>query len=964
MKISELSPESRQPPPPHAGLIADLSKAVTDVESSAASATSPEKLAADLRRVLTNLASAASTSSFTEAFTVQVWGLGPRLWNAVVDRANSTALAGSPDALAVEAEIRQAAPELLRLAGIPDSIPSAAVKVASFFHRSGLAWLDLGRVDLASACFEKATPLVSAAATEEDRGVLLDINLARARAASDAGDQALAVALLSRSKPLAAASPEGAKSLAQGYLSIGEATLSAKHSNPAVEASSLFTEALDLCEKVASPSGASPRTPPYGGAIPKTPNLEGLKRRCLRFLALERLEAQDYEGVLRCIRVSRASLGLEEEHPSIGVMAMRAWIGSGNVAEADKELEKLMANALATENLCVSAAEAYLAAAGPEAARKVLIALAARCRAGGAAAAVRVVKQVIDGGGGGTGRARAIAELVSDERVVALFDGPGNTHERGTMHALLWNCCHLEFGTSGTEHFHAKNYDTSADLIERSMLYVSRDEESRSRRADCFRVLGICHIALQHLDRALEFINEAYKVVEPNIKCAFLKVKIHLQKREEDEAFKQMKTMVGCVDFNPEFLTLTAHEAMACKSGRVAVASLTFLLGLYSAEKPMPMPEVAVVRNLIELLSREPGTEAEILKYSRRAKQRMSDIGVESFFGSGIVGGRELNWFADICWNMGLRASKDKKYNFSAEFFELAAEFFGSSNAECDENRSKVCKALVMAVTTMLNAEELNNSPLSNSDIKKGVEMLSRAGKLLPLISPSVPVASDQLEANNFFYLHTFNSYQLLGRMGTTAHPQQLQLVKNFASSKACTPAHLLALGVTASKGALPNMLAAEFSLKACITTGLASQSPNYSVISCALRKLACLAGLQDLNGSKSDTAYDVFQQAYQIVVGLKDGEYPLEEGQWLVATAWNMSCLPVRLHQAKVARKWMKMGLDLARHLEGMKEHITSMQTTFEAFERMSGGEPDECSQEDKAPKTNMAGMSQPVLV
>lgn len=73
----------------------------------------------------------------------------------------------------------------------------------------------------------------------------------------------------------------------------------------------------------------------------------------------------------------------------------------------------------------------------------------------------------------------------------------------------------LEFGIwdSGTEHFRAKNYDTSADLIERSMLYVSRDEESRSRRADCFRVLSICHIALQHLDRALEFVNEAYKVL-------------------------------------------------------------------------------------------------------------------------------------------------------------------------------------------------------------------------------------------------------------------------------------------------------------------------------------------------------------------------------------------------------------------------------------------------------------------
>lgn len=945
MKISELSPEYRLPPP-HAGLLTDLNKVVSDVESFDTSASSPEKLAGDFRRILTNLASASSSSSLTEAFRVQVWKLAVRLWNACVDRANSTALARGSAALAAEAEIRQAAPELLLLAGAPDGIPSAAAKTAAFFHRSGLAWLDFGRVDLASACFEKATPLVSAADTEEDRGVLLDLNLARARAASGAGDQALAVALLSRSKSLAAASPEGVKSLAEGYLFVGEATLSTKPSNPAVEASSLLTEALDLCEKAASPSSATP----------KAPNLDGLKGRCLRFLALERLEANDYEGVLRCIRISRASIGLAEEHPSIGLMALHAWLGSGNVAEAEKELERLMANAGAPEHVCVTAAEVYLATAGPEAARKVLIALAARCRSGGAAAAVRVVTKVVEGGSGGTGRARAIVELVSDERVVALFDGPANTPERGAMHALLWNCA--------AEHFHAKNYDTSADLFERSMLYVSCDEGGRSRRADCFRVLSLCHIALQHLDRAQEFINEADKV-EPSIVCAFLKFKIHLQKKDEDEAIKQMKTMVGRVDFNLEFLTLASHEAIACKSVRVAVASLTFLLGLYSAGKPMPMAEVAVLRNLVELLLREPGTEAEILKYSRRAKLRMVDLGVEAFFGNGTVGGRELNWFAVTSWNMGLRVGKEEKYNSCAEFFELAAEFFGSSNGEGDKNRPMVCKALIMSVNAMLNAEELNNSPLSDSDLKKGVEMLSRAGKLLPLIWPSVPLASDQLEANNFLYLHTFNSYQLLDRMDTSAHPQQLQLVKNFASSKACTPGHLLELGVRASKGTLPNLLVAEFALKASITTALASHSPNYGVISTALRKLVCLGGLQDLNGTKSDATYDAFRQAYQILVGLRDGEYPFEEGQWLATTAWNKSCLPARLKQHSVARKWMKMGLDLSRHLESMKEHIAGMEEYFENFQKMSGNEPDECSQQDGAPSTSVSGsMSQPVLV
>ncbi|PNT73356.1 hypothetical protein BRADI_2g57415v3 [Brachypodium distachyon] len=948
MKISELSPEYRQPPP-HAGFLTDLSKVVADVESFDTSDSSAEKLAADFRRVLTNLGSVSS--SLTYACRIQIWKLANRLWNACVDRANCAALSRAPSARAAEAEIRQAAPELLLLAGAPDEIPLAVAKTANYFRCAGQEWLNLGRLDLASACFEKATLLVSAAATEEERDVLLDLNLARARAASDAGDQSLAVALLSRSKPLASASPEGIKSLAEGYLSIANAILTTKPSDPGVEASSLLTEALNLCEKVPSPSGASP----------KPPNVEGLKGRCLRLFALERMQANDYEGVLRSIRISRSSMGLGGEHPSMVFMALQAWLGSGNVAEAERELERLMANAEAPENLCVSAAEVYLASAGPEAARKVLVALAARCRAGGAAAAVRVVTKVVDGGISSTGRARAISELVSDERVVALFDGLANTRERGAMHTLLWNC--------GTEHFHAKNYDTSADLIERSMLYLPRGEESRHQRARCLRVLTLCHVALQHLDRAQEFINEADKV-EHNVHCVFTK------KNEEDETIKQMKTLVGCADFNPQFLVLITHEAIACKSVRVAVASLTFLLCLYSTGKPMPMAEVAVLRNLIELLHREHGTEADILKYFRRAKLRMSDLGVEVFFGNGAVGVRELNWFAANSWNMGLRMGHVQNYDLSAEFFELAAEFFGaSSNLEGDGNQFTVCQALIMSVTAMLNAEEQNNSPLTDCDIKKGVEMLSRAGKLLPLIWPSVPVASDQVETNNFLFLHTFNSYKLLDRMDTNAHPQQLQLVKNFASSKACTPDHLLKLGIAASKGTPPNLLVAEFSLKASITSALASHSPNYRVISGALRKLACLPDLTDLNGSKSDAAYDVYRQAYQIVVGLRDGEYPFEEGKWLAMTAWNKSYLAARLNQASVAIKWMKMGLDLSRHLESMKEYIAGLEKYLENFQKKFDSEPDDCillekkhdesSQQDGGPSTSMScSMSQPVLV
>ena len=67
-------------------------------------------------------------------------------------------------------------------------------------------------------------------------------------------------------------------------------------------------------------------------------------------------------------------------------------------------------------------------------------------------------------------------------------------------------------GYSATEHFRSKDYDISAEMFEKSMLYVPRDEETRARRSNCFRVLSLCHLALMQLDQAEEFINEADKV--------------------------------------------------------------------------------------------------------------------------------------------------------------------------------------------------------------------------------------------------------------------------------------------------------------------------------------------------------------------------------------------------------------------------------------------------------------------
>ena len=65
---------------------------------------------------------------------------------------------------------------------------------------------------------------------------------------------------------------------------------------------------------------------------------------------------------------------------------------------------------------------------------------------------------------------------------------------------------------SAADHFRSKDYEISAEMFEKAMLYIPYDIENRTLRGKGFRVLCLCHLAHSRLDQALEYINEAEKV--------------------------------------------------------------------------------------------------------------------------------------------------------------------------------------------------------------------------------------------------------------------------------------------------------------------------------------------------------------------------------------------------------------------------------------------------------------------
>ncbi|KAF8008818.1 hypothetical protein BT93_K2461 [Corymbia citriodora subsp. variegata] len=515
MRIAEIStPELRRTHQPDAHsddpLASQIESLIKQFETIPVTHPRPElsPLASDLRRCLSQLAERAP---FPNSLKLRLWKLSYRLWNSCVDHSNASSIRSSPSSSEDQANLRHVAADMLSLAGSAAGVPSPEVKTAFFYHKTGIIWHDLKRFDLASDCFEKATEIISKVdvGTVKDSGqrkLFLDLQIARSRTAWAVSDQILAVTLLNRSKCLLFGSSDHYIALANQYLAFGKSILETNRGNEAhcfKEALKLMNDALDLCEKAFSTARMRQ----------ETVSLKALKSKILRFIAAVHLQMEEYENVIKCVRILRESEVGGDNHPSLPVLAMKAWLGLGRHDEAEKELRGMVVNKGIPEGVWVSAVEAYFQSAGTagaETAKGVFLGLLGRCHVS-AAAAVTVVHRVIGGNSGSGGdadglrvRAKVVAELVSDERVVALFSGDATAKERNAMHALLWNCA--------AGHFQLKDYETSAEMFEKSMLFLACDGEGRVVRAKGFRVLCLCHLGLSQLDRAEEYIDEAHKV--------------------------------------------------------------------------------------------------------------------------------------------------------------------------------------------------------------------------------------------------------------------------------------------------------------------------------------------------------------------------------------------------------------------------------------------------------------------
>ncbi|CAJ2629694.1 unnamed protein product [Trifolium pratense] len=88
-----------------------------------------------------------------------------------------------------------------------------------------------------------------------------------------------------------------------------------------------MNEALENCEKG------------FGAARTQEEKVEirGLRWKVLKFIVAIHLQKEKFESVIKCVKVLRDYAEGGDDHPSLSVLTMKAWLGLGRHYKAEQE---------------------------------------------------------------------------------------------------------------------------------------------------------------------------------------------------------------------------------------------------------------------------------------------------------------------------------------------------------------------------------------------------------------------------------------------------------------------------------------------------------------------------------------------------------------------------------------------------------------------------------------------------
>ncbi|MCO5600500.1 hypothetical protein L7F22_054613 [Adiantum nelumboides] len=920
-------------------------------------------------------------SRLNEDQKFRIWKLSYRIWNTCVEISNS--LHPGQEVDEEHAKLRHLASDLLVVAGSIGAVHSSLSKTAMFYFKTGTIWHKLENHAMAAACFEKATELsnrakdhhrtatISQNEVEEDEKFLFDLYMARARTAWELQQKALVRSLLGRARgmlKLSVSAPsltEMYEVLGEEFLHYGKVLLAKQDKASHAESIQFLEQAFEVCSDglaaVTITNRDSNADDDMLGKIGReTLALNSMKFKVLRFLAAGHLQNDNFESVLKCVDILKAG----PDHASTPFLALKAYVGLKRLEEAEKEAYILIAQRSTPVDVCAAAIDVLIEGTCgfmaqntrslQDAIKKAFAIAHARFPSSKelivkvlnklltqpldlhskkrveTALSIAVDETVVSSVLEGASARMSTAAIVSD-----FENEPNSGTAQQCIYTLLWN--------SAQEFFTTKDYSTSIQLFEASLMYLSQKEATYTeRRAKSLRVLCICHLALGQYDRAFEYINEANKF------------KVYLQMNDAEGAAKQVQEMFQCPDFEPDYLTLASHEAISCKCIGVAITALLRLLELScSAAKSSSVEnkEAILIRNIIALSFQDSSQSSTALKYFKLARSRLRELGPEGFLGSGNMEEKEAQWYAGSAWNQGLDTAKSQEWGMCREFFSCAADFYEvlSDTVENLEMR-RASMMLAVGATLAGNREDAEGSAI----LREAVSYLDRCWKVnvVPYLDAFAHFKIRLMEFTLYCFHRCTNSFKPAAGNDNTEiylnllsfevkrrmkdNKAQMEIICRCSTLPGFQPNLFYSMGMCG--GDSQDVEVSTAALEACLNLTLASSKPDYALVAATIRRMITVA---DTVRRDSPRAMNLYKQAHQILLGLDTGVYPKEEVQWLISTAWNRASLHVRFNRYSLAEKWMNLALDMLKHAPAMENFRTVMLDNLSSVLKRKADEP-----------------------
>ncbi|XP_030904056.2 testis-expressed protein 11 [Melopsittacus undulatus] len=489
------------------------------------------------------------------------------------------------------------------------------------------------------------------------------------------------------------------------------------------------------------------------------------------------------------------------------------------------------------------------------------------------------------------------------------------------LHIILWDVA--------AKHYEAKSYSEALHWYNYSASFYTPGQIDQNL-AKLQRNMASCYLHLKQVDKAKEAVKEAKRCDPNSIFTKFIVYKIAVMEKDANKAVEAVIEMGklaekssqhedklrGEENTGTKLLNLAVQIALENEQQVVAIKALEYLAEhLQDRQQLFTALKYLVRLTLSKLIAENEEKRDEdinsMLTYLTLAHKRLAEPFTDEKF-TGDMKVLEAHWFRKIAWNLAvqLKGCPGKMRDFSLLSFKLS-KFCPSEKAVLVAQ--KTC--LLVAAAADL---EMGNQPIPRSEqvelLSQALQHLQACKEIWKILKLTGDFAKDQTDTLLLLYefeaRSKLNDPELHNFMESVWKQPQIE-VKTL---------EIIASLAIESPACYPELC--KKALKSALNLHRKQTVIDVEKFSKCLHSLIALSlptGLTDLDACVLQEAWDYFEDGLSIISSTD--AYPEMEILWLMTRAWNVGIFQYTVEKYREAEQWCGLAMRFLPHLRSLKE-------------------------------------------